>query len=423
MRWRIPIVLTAALLAAAACSDSSDDSGNAATTVAAITTPLTSSPPPTTPATPATTTTEVAATSATAAPTTTTGAAPTTTAAPNAPGEVWDTVDATTAGFDPSALDQLAADAEAAGSTCTAIVRDGKLVDERDFGSTPADEPREVFSVTKSITSVLVGIAADQGLLSVDDPVATYVPEWAGTPSATVTVGNLLSNDSGRHWDANTDYVQMAAGADDKTAFAIALGQDAPPGEVWAYNNSAIQVLSQVLEVATGETPVTFADRVLFQPIGMTHSMMTTDAAGNATTYAGLRTTCSDLARFGWLMEQRGLWNGEQIVSAQYVDDATGESSTPLNAAYGWLFWLNQRGPIASPSVATAAGDSSIAEGQFVAGQAQDIFWALGLYDQVVAVIPDQDVVAVRLGARPDGVSFNVVDVTSGVLGAMVSGD
>ena len=177
-----------------------------------------------------------------------------------------------------------------------------------------------------------------------------------------------------------------------------------------------------MLEAATGESPVTFAERVLFQPIGMADSMLTTDAAGNATTYAGLRSTCSDLARFGWLIEQHGLWNGAQIVSSQYVADATADSSTELNAAYGWLWWLNQRGPIGSSGVATAGpGDGSIADGQLMAGRPENIFWALGLFDQLVVVIPDDDVVAVRLGARPDGVSFDIVDFTDGVLGALVT--
>ena len=181
--------------------------------------PLQRSPRPPPPPPTSTVGTTVATTTST-----TTTTAPTTTAVPNAPLGSWEAVDAESAGFDQAALDALAAEAERAGSTCTAIVRDGRLVDERTFGGVPADQPREVFSVTKSVTSVLVGIAADQGLLSIDDPVSTYVPEWAGTPSETVTVRNLLSNDSGRHWDSSTDYVQMAVGAEDKSAFAHRAG-------------------------------------------------------------------------------------------------------------------------------------------------------------------------------------------------------
>lgn len=407
-------MLVVGLLWAAACSDGGDDASGSSSLPSTTTGTATSTSSPATTAAPTTT-----ASATTAASTST---VPATTLAPNAPTDAWEAVDPAVAGFDQAALDQLAQTAEQAGSTCTAIVRDGHLVDERTFGEVPADEPREVWSVTKSVTSVLVGIAADQGLLSVDDPVVEYVPEWIGTASDAVTIRNLLSNDSGRHWDTNTDYVEMATLAEDKTAFAIALGQDAAPGTVWAYNNSAIQVLSRVLEQATGESPAAFAERVLFGPIGMTHSTMTADAAGNTTTYAGLRSTCLDLARFGWLVEQHGLWNGTQIVSAGYVADATGAPSTPLNAAYGWLWWLNHRGPIGGADVATSGpGDGSIADGQMLAGQPENIFWALGLFDQIVAVVPDEDLVAVRLGAQPDGVSFNVVDFTAGVLGATLT--
>ena len=136
----------------------------------------------------------------------------------------------------------------------------------------------------------------------------------------------------------------MAIGASDKTAFALALGQDAPPGDVWAYNNSAIQTLSAVLEAATGEDPVDYARTQLFEPLGMADSTLTTDAAGNALTFMGLRTTCLDLARFGYLMLRDGVWDGEQVVSSDYVEQATGRSSTELNAAYGLLWWLNREG-------------------------------------------------------------------------------
>jgi S1-C subfamily serine protease len=82
-----------------------------------------------------------------------------------------------------------------------------------------------VASVTKSVTSTLVGIAADEGALSLDDRVSSYVPEWRGTRSEAVTIRDLLSNSSGRHWDLATDYGEMVLRADDKTSFAIDLDQ------------------------------------------------------------------------------------------------------------------------------------------------------------------------------------------------------
>ena len=336
------------------------------------------------------------------------------------PGDEWTTVDPADAGFDPAGLDRLAARAEAAGSDCLVVTRDGEVVDERYWQGVTADAPREAFSVTKSITSTLVGIAQDEGDLDVTGAAADHIPAWQGTDAAAVTIENLLSNDSGRHWDFGTDYRGMAINAADKTAFAIGLAQDDAPGEVWAYNNSAIQTLSAVLESATGESPVDFARTRLFEPLGMRHSELSTDAAGNALTYAGMKTTCLDLARFGYLMLRDGVWDGEPVVSSDYVEQATGTSSTPLNAAYGWLWWLNHQGPIGSPRLATTgAADAPIADGQLAPGAPDDVFWALGFNNQIVTVIPSEGVVAVRMGARPpEGTPFTQVELTMGVLDA-----
>jgi CubicO group peptidase (beta-lactamase class C family) len=215
----------------------------------------------------------------------------------------------------------------------------------------------------------------------------------------------------------------MAIGASDKTAFALALGQDAPPGDVWAYNNSAIQTLSAVLETATGDDPIDYARTHLFEPLGMAYSTLTTDAAGNALTFMGLRTTCLDLARFGYLMLRDGVWDGEQVVSSDYVEQATGRSSTELNAAYGLLWWLNRKGTIATPALATTGIDdgSGARRGQLVPGAPDDAFWALGFRNQIVAVIPSEGIVAVRMGAAPPpGAPFTQAELTAGVLDAVV---
>jgi CubicO group peptidase (beta-lactamase class C family) len=339
------------------------------------------------------------------------------------PGDEWATVDPATAGFDPAALGRLDEAAAAAGSTCLVVTRDGAVVDERYWQGSTADTPREAFSVTKSLTSTLVGIAQDADRLELDDPAADYLPEWRGTTSEAVTVENLVRNDSGRHWDLATDYRDMAIGASDKTAFALALGQDAPPGDVWAYNNSAIQTLSAVLETATGEDPIDYARTHLFEPLGMADSTLTTDAAGNALTFMGLRTTCLDLARFGYLMLRDGVWDGEQVVSSDYVEQATGRSSTELNAAYGLLWWLNREGTIATPALATTGIDdwSGATRGQLVPGAPDDAFWALGFRNQIVAVIPSEGIVAVRMGAAPPpGAPFTQAELTVGVLDAVV---
>jgi CubicO group peptidase (beta-lactamase class C family) len=292
----------------------------------------------------------------------------------------------------------------------------------------PTTAPREAFSVTKSLTSVLVGIAQRDGHLSVTDEVSEHVPQWKGTPSEHVTIEDVLSNTSGREWSLATDYGAMAVQAEDKTAFAIGLGQDAEPGTVWAYNNSAIQVLSAVLQTATGLSPSEYARREVFEPLGMADSELRTDASGGSLTFMGLRTTCLDLARMGLLMLADGTWgrgdDAVDVLPASYVEDSTGRSSSELNAAYGWLWWVNRPGVVASPLAAVTAGDpGETFEGRLAPDAPEDTFWALGFQGQYLAVIPRVDVVAVRLGAEPpDEPPFGVPEFTDAVLAAVTDG-
>ena len=336
------------------------------------------------------------------------------------PGDEWERLDATAAGFDPDALGDLVERARDAGSGCLVVARDGRLVVDEAWGPGSPGEPREAFSVTKSFTSVLTGIAQDRGELSLTDPAADHIASWRSTPSDQVTVEDLLANDSGREWSLALDYRELL-GAPDKTTFAVELAQAEPPGAVWAYNNSAIQTLAAVLEAATGEPAASYAEEVLFGPIGMADSELSTDPSGGTLTFMGLRTTCQDLARFGHLVLHHGRWDGEQVVSAEYVEAATGAPSTDLAANYGLLFWLNRSGPLVTPTIATTGStEGSEDDGQMVPGAPEDVCWALGFNNQVMAVLPSEGVVAVRLGpAPPAGQPFSFVELTEGVLEAL----
>jgi CubicO group peptidase (beta-lactamase class C family) len=323
------------------------------------------------------------------------------------PGEAWDTIDPEEAGFDPAVLEELAAEAGANRSTCLLVTRHGQLVGEWYWNGSDATTNQEVFSATKSFTSTLVGMAQADGDLDIDDRASEYIPEWRDTDSAEVTVENLISNDSGRHWDYATDYQRMT-GAEDRTGFAIGLSQDAPPGETWVYNNSAIQTLDAVLEAATGERPTDFAEERLFEPLGMAHSEMTTDESGNTNMFFGLTSTCQDMARFGYLFLRHGNWDGEQVVPEEWVEAATGRASQDLNAGYGYLWWLNRQGSQGS-GVATAGAPASDEPTQIVPGGPEDMFWALGLGNQIIQVDPGSDTVVVRLGGpdTPGGLGAN----------------
>lgn len=286
-------------------------------------------------------------------------------------------------------------------STCFAVIKDGMLVHDAYWGGTGERSARPAYSITKSVTAILVGIAADEGKLALDDKASKYVPQWQGTAANDVTIRDLLSNTSGRHWDYNTDYSQMIRRAPDKTAFAIGLRQDNKPGTRWDYNNSAVQTLEAVLQKATGEDVAAYAKERLLDPIGMRDTTWAHDNAGNTTTYSGIDSSCHDLARIGYLMMRGGKWSGKQFVSEQFTKDATSTSSQ-LNAAYGLLWWVNKSGRIVT--IDRAAGfpqDKRPYEGQLAPGAPDDTYWALGYGNEYVMVIPSEGVVAVRMGSRP----------------------
>lgn len=318
------------------------------------------------------------------------------------PGQTWTRGDAAAAGFDEDALETLDGFLQVNNSTCFVVTRHGKVVHEAYWDDTSARTQADVFSITKSITSMLVGVAADEGRLDIDDPASDYIREWRGTDSEDVTIRDLLANDSGRHWDLKTDYQGMVDNAEDKTKFAIDLEQDAPPGTVWAYNNSAVQTLSAVLEEATGQTPSAYAEDRLFGPLGMRDTTWEPDDVGRTPTYAGVRSTCLDLARFGYLAMNHGEWDGTQVVSRGYVTEATGRQSTSLNAAYGLLWWVNYEGPVLGSQTASS-GPSKEAPyiGRLAPRAPESAFWALGLGKQIVAVVPSEGIVAVRMGSQP----------------------
>jgi CubicO group peptidase (beta-lactamase class C family) len=336
------------------------------------------------------------------------------------PADEWSRVEPAVAGFDPVALFDIAAEAEQARSNCLLVVRHGQLVAEWYWNGTEVTTSQEVFSATKSYTSTLVGMAQADGDLDIADPASEHIPEWAGTDSAEVTVEDLISNDSGRLWDIAVDYRDLVA-APDRTGFAVGLSQEAPPGSTWAYNNAAIQTLDAVLESATGEEPADYAQERLLEPVGMAHSEMTRDRAGNTNMFFGLQSTCQDMARFGYLFLRQGNWDGEQVVAEDWVEAATGQPSQELNAAYGYLWWLNRRGPIASPlQPTTGQPGGDVADGQLVPGAPEDMYWAVGLGGQVIQIDPGSDTVVVRLGPGDRSVDYGAPNTARVVTEALV---
>lgn len=312
-----------------------------------------------------------------------------------------------------SALLQEAADyAEENDSDCLVVTRDGVIVGEWYWNGWDATSEKNIFSATKSITSVLVGIAQDRGELDIEEKASKYIRQWIGTESEEVTIRNLISNDSGREWDLVTDYVLMYGLAFDKTAFSTRLGQQHEPGAYWEYNNSAIQTLEQILNMATGLDVCECARQRIFEPLGMASSF-DRDADGNAIVFADVRASCRDLARLGYLYLRKGLWSGgRRIVSEAWLEESV-EPSTPLNSAYGYMWWLNREGHWVLPTTpdGRSEGDGSIMSTNLP----KDVYGAIGMGNQVVAVDPGTHIVFSRLGEVTAGAAPVSGEVVAGL--------
>lgn len=326
------------------------------------------------------------------------------------PGDEWDAAPrGDWARFDAD----LAADA----TSCVAVVENGRLVHEAYFNGGGADVPVRTYSITKSLTSILVSMGVADGALALDDPAAEQVDEWRVGPASDVTVRDLLAQVSGREWSEATDR-RLIRGVADQTAYAVGLRQVAPPGE-WVYDNAAPQVLERVLaESMTEDGDVVALARVrLLDPLGMDATTWPRDAAGHATTYSGVTSTCRDLARVGHLMLADGRWRDDELVPADLVAEAT-QPATEANAAYGQLWWTNGAGRVVEARrQAGFAQDLAPYEGRLAPNVPADAFWAFGYGNQYVAVVPSRDLVAVRLGrlpAGPERVTFDTF--TAGVL-------
>jgi CubicO group peptidase (beta-lactamase class C family) len=309
------------------------------------------------------------------------------------PGDRWRTAEPTTVGLAAGPLAEIPAKLEGTDTDCVVVLKKGVVVHESTWNGFDPDKDQVVWSVSKSITSLLVGIAVDEGKLRIEQKASDFITEWKGTPSEPVTIRNLLSMDSGRFEDYQTDFVTMPLQTDDQSAFAIGLSQQFPPGTVWAYNNAGVEVLGTILERATGRSITDYSREKLFAPIGIEATWLK-DKAGHVWAYGGAVASCRDLARIGYLALHNGRWQDRQIVSEQWVRDSV-KQSQQIRPNYGYLWWINVPAPT-TPLEAQNGGPAP--------GVAKNAYFARGLFGQYIAVVPDDETVVVRTGRSQAGV-------------------
>ena len=253
------------------------------------------------------------------------------------------------------------------------IVRNGYIAYERYFNGYNMENVHHVASATKSVLSALMGIAIDQGFIeSVDQKVLDFFPEYDDKKDElkqTITICHLLTMTvpyAFEDWKEPLDKLSMSP---DWVKFALdMLGQNGKIGP-FKYSTAGAHLLSAIITRSTGKCAREFANEYLFGPIGMQeipdHKIETFgfeelfgkkmkgwvhDPQGNSTGGWGLQLTPRDMARFGYLYLNHGLWDGSQVVSEQWVKD-----SIKMNPNhYGYLWWLGEETGV---SMFSAIGD------------------------------------------------------------------
>jgi CubicO group peptidase (beta-lactamase class C family) len=321
---------------------------------------------------------------------------------PTSIGDGWPTAAPESVGLDGARLCGIAARLQATNANVHAvvIVRRGKLVFEQYFPG--YDEPwgmggarhdfdattkHDMRSASKSVVSLLVGIAIDRELIkSADEPVVKFFPDYSALKSPgwdNVTLRHVLTMSSGMQWDENrawndpeNDEPRLGSEAD-PYRYVLSKPIAAPPDTVWTYNGGGTDLLGNLVERVTGQSLEAFAREALFTPLGISDWEWMKYRNEHIASAAGLRLRPRDAAKIGQLVLNRGEWAGRQIVSAKWIE----QSVTPRFQAIGYfggLFYYGQQWWMGR----TLSGDKDV---RWIAAQ--------GLGGQRIFIVPELDLV------------------------------
>jgi CubicO group peptidase (beta-lactamase class C family) len=268
------------------------------------------------------------------------------------------------------------------------VIKNDSLTHEQYWDGYGADSYTNSFSMAKTITSILIGIAIDEGKIkNIDQPVGDFLPEFKEGDNAKLTIKHLLTMSSGINFDE--DYVNPIAypaaayyGGDlKKLTYKYKVTSE--PGKTFDYLSGNTELLGFILEKVTGKTVSDYASEKLWRTVGAKNSAFWSldHKDGMEKTYCCFNSNAPDFARIGKLYLDSGKWNGTSLVTADYVQnsikpadllDETGNK----NQKYGYSWWI-------IPDY----------KGHY-------IFYARGILGQYIVCIPDKDMVVVRLGNK-----------------------
>jgi CubicO group peptidase (beta-lactamase class C family) len=306
------------------------------------------------------------------------------------------------------------------------IVKDDKLVFEDYFSghrwSYSADQHKgelvdfdrdtihNLASVTKSFTSALVGIAIDQGLISgVNDPVFDYFQEYADLAIGEkegLTLEHLLTMTSGFEWNEmqvpysnRTNDLVMLFNQLDPVAYILEKPLVTEPGEDWYYNGGNTNLLGETIREVSGLRMDYFAEEFLFDPLGITEFQWDYITPSVVHASGNLQLRPRDLAKFGTLFLNGGIWKGERIISEDWVRESTKPRvSVSSNVGYGYQWW-----------------QSTYLSG----GNSYESYQASGWGGQEIIVFPGLDMVVVFTGGNYVGADVNAEILTKFILAAV----
>lgn len=217
-------------------------------------------------------------------------------------------------------------------TTSLIVVKDDAIIYEKYFRGNTRDSRATSFSVAKSFTSALVGLALADGFIdSVDDPITKYVEFLKGSGYDGVPIKHILQMSSGIKFseiydDQTSDIIRMVGAVSmgqPIKAYAKSLVSEKPSGQSFNYASIDTNILGFLIEAVTHKSPAQYLEERIWGPLGMeSDAYWNLDNAGDVLTFMGLNATARDFAKFGRLYLDRGNWNGEQILPAKWVKDS-----------------------------------------------------------------------------------------------------
>ncbi|MCA8832722.1 serine hydrolase [Hymenobacter pini] len=296
----------------------------------------------------------------------------------------WATTSSQSLGWCQPQLDSLLNFLGRKGTKSFIVLKNGRIVVERYYGTFTQDSVWYWASAGKSLTATLVGLARQDGVLALPDSVNRFLGRgWSAAPVAKerlITLRHLLTMTSGLN-DV------PPAPCDNESSSAGCLLYRADAGTRWAYHTGAYRQLQTVLARASGLTLNQYTNQRLANRIGM-QGLWVQDVY-----YSRAR----DMARFGLFALARGNWNGTQILTDTAYFRQMTTSSQPFNRSYGYLWWLNGQASYMLPGP-----QQTVLPGSTTPTAPADMFAALGKNDQKIYVVPSLGLVVVRQGNSAD---------------------